>query len=182
MSQAAAILILYGALLVTGVMLWRMFSAAVIHWVTVTAPSTVDHLFAGTNVAQLERSISGAPLPAGTRDWLARASVRVAGSLEHESRRTLAECISASRYARWLLVAPLLAFPLLTGAPVFQRSALRVLPRGHLRWRGEEYLRDVNSALAGYVRAQYRGRADRRRSRPSAAFCSSASPQRYRSA
>jgi hypothetical protein len=40
------------------------------------------------------------------------------------------------------------------GAPSFQRSALRVLPRGHLRWRGEEYLRDVNSALAGYVRAQ----------------------------
>src|SRR6185369_1351197 len=35
-----------------------------------------------------------------------------------------------------------------------QRSALRVLPRGHLQWRIEEYLRDVNSALAGYVRAQ----------------------------
>jgi predicted PurR-regulated permease PerM len=29
-----------------------------------------------------------------------------------------------------------------------------VLPRGHLQWRVEEYLRDVNSALAGYVRAQ----------------------------
>jgi len=43
---------------------------------------------------------------------------------------------------------------LLTGAPGFQRSTLRVLPRGHLQWRAEEYLRDVNSALAGYVRAQ----------------------------
>jgi predicted PurR-regulated permease PerM len=42
----------------------------------------------------------------------------------------------------------------LAGAPIFQRSALRVLPRGHLQWRFEEYLRDVNSALAGYVRAQ----------------------------
>ena len=52
------------------------------------------------------------------------------------------------------MVAPILAFPLLTGAPAFQRSALRVLPRGHLQWRAEEYLRDVNSALAGYVRAQ----------------------------
>src|SRR5258707_390834 len=38
--------------------------------------------------------------------------------------------------------------------PAFQRSTLRVLPRGHLQWRGEEYLRDVNSALAGFVRAQ----------------------------
>ncbi len=29
-----------------------------------------------------------------------------------------------------------------------------MLPRGHLQWRGEEYLHDVNSALAGYIRAQ----------------------------
>ena len=42
----------------------------------------------------------------------------------------------------------------LTAAPGFQRSTLRVLPHGHLQWRAEEYLRDVNSALAGYVRAQ----------------------------
>ena len=34
------------------------------------------------------------------------------------------------------------------------RRSLRVLPRGHMQWRAEEYLRDVNSALAGYVRAQ----------------------------
>ena len=33
--------------------------------------------------------------------------------------------------------AGLVAFPLLTGAPAFQRSALRVLPRGHLQWRAE---------------------------------------------
>ena len=63
----------------------------------------------------------------------------------------------------WLLVAPVVAFLLLTGAPSFQRSALRVLPRGHLQWRGEEYLRDVNSALAGYVRAQTAAGAHRRR-------------------
>jgi predicted PurR-regulated permease PerM len=46
------------------------------------------------------------------------------------------------------------AFLLLTLAPGFRRSTLRVLPHGHLQWRAEEYLRDVNSALAGYVRAQ----------------------------
>ena len=55
---------------------------------------------------------------------------------------------------KWLAVAPILAFLLLTAAPGFQRSTLRVLPHGHLQWRAEEYLRDVNSALAGYVRAQ----------------------------
>jgi predicted PurR-regulated permease PerM len=153
-SQAMAILILYVAIGVAGLVLWRVFSAAVTHWATVTAPATVDHLFGGANVAQIERSIRHTPVPAAMREGMFRASVAIAGSLEHESRRTLAEVIAASRYAWWLLVAPLLAFPLLTGAPAFQRSALRVLPRGHLRWRAEEYLRDVNSALAGYVRAQ----------------------------
>ena len=50
--------------------------------------------------------------------------------------------------------AAVVAFLLLAYAPGFRRSALRALPHGHLRWRGDEYLRDVNSALAGYVRAQ----------------------------
>jgi predicted PurR-regulated permease PerM len=29
-----------------------------------------------------------------------------------------------------------------------------VLPRGHLRWRGHEFLEQVNTVLSGYVRAQ----------------------------
>jgi predicted PurR-regulated permease PerM len=76
------------------------------------------------------------------------------GYIEREVRSTLNELIAAARYARWLAVAPLLAFLLLTAAPGFRRSTLRVLPHGHLQWRAEEYVRDVNSALAGYVRAQ----------------------------
>jgi len=74
--------------------------------------------------------------------------------VEREARSTLNELIAAARYAEWLAVTPVLAFLLLTAAPGFRRSTLRVLPRGHLQWRAEEYLRDVNSALAGYVRAQ----------------------------
>jgi predicted PurR-regulated permease PerM len=83
-----------------------------------------------------------------------RATAWTAASLERNARGTLAELIDGARYAGWLAVAPVVAFLLLTGAPAFQRSALRVLPHGHLQWRFEEYLRDVNSALAGYVRAQ----------------------------
>ena len=125
-----------------------------IHWVNVTAPATVDRLFTGDSRGQLEAMIAGIPFPAGTRRAISRAAIYVVTALERETRSTLADCIAASRYAWWLVVAPILAFPLLTGAPAFQRSALRVLPRGHLQWRAEEYLHDVNSALAGYVRAQ----------------------------
>ena len=68
--------------------------------------------------------------------------------------RTADTLIDAARYATWLAVTPVLAAVLLTVWPSFRRSTLRVLPRGHLAWRGEEYLHDVNSALAGYIRAQ----------------------------
>ena len=83
-----------------------------------------------------------------------RGSARLAAALERSTRATLEELFIAARYAGWLAVAPIVAFLLLTGAPAFQRSALRVLPQPNLQWRFEEYLRDVNSALAGYVRAQ----------------------------
>lgn len=149
-SDAAAIFLIYLVLFVPGALLWRQYEAAARHWIAVTAPATVDRLFAG------ESSLEGAfaPLPSGLRSTLTRTGSSVAAAIEHSTRTTLAELITAARYARWLGVTPIVAFLLLSGAPVFQRSALRVLPHGHLQWRFEEYLRDVNSALAGYVRAQ----------------------------
>ena len=74
--------------------------------------------------------------------------------IEREARSTLHDLIDAAPLAPWLAVAPILAFFLLTLAPGFARSTLRIVPHGHLQWRAEEYARDVNSALAGYVRAQ----------------------------
>lgn len=153
-SDGAAILLLYAVILVPGFLLWRMSAAGVKHWVAVTAPATVDRLFASGTIAPLEAVLARAPLPAAVRGTLMRGSARVAASLERSTRGTLEEIITAARYAGWLAVAPIVAFLLLAYAPAFQRSALRLLPRGHLQWRAEEYLRDVNSALAGYVRAQ----------------------------
>src|SRR5204862_1378509 len=76
------------------------------------------------------------------------------------------EGISASasssliRIAGWLtyipelILIPILAFFLLKDADTFRRSALKMLPRGRLRWRGDELFQDVNSTLAAYIRAQ----------------------------
>lgn len=153
-SDGAAILILYAALLLPGFVLWRSSAPAVKHWTAVTAPQTLDRLFSGDQLGPLRKMIGRAPLPEGTRATLLHATEWVASSLEHRARETLDQTITAARYAAWLAVAPVAAFLLLTAAPIFQRSALRVLPRGHVQWRAEEYLRDVNSALAGYVRAQ----------------------------
>ena len=153
-SDAGAILLLYLVIFVPGAFLWRMTQPAVKHWVAVTAPASVDRLFTGGTIAPLDRVLSHAPLPSAVRSTMMGGSGRLAGALERSTRATLAELITAARYAAWLAVAPVVAFLLLTGTPAFQRSALRTLPHGHLQWRVEEYLRDVNSALAGYVRAQ----------------------------
>jgi predicted PurR-regulated permease PerM len=57
-------------------------------------------------------------------------------------------------HAPWLVLIPILAFFLLKDADSFRRSALKMLPRGRLRWRGDEFFQDVNSTLAAYIRAQ----------------------------
>jgi predicted PurR-regulated permease PerM len=54
----------------------------------------------------------------------------------------------------WLVLIPILAFFLLKDAESFRRSALQMLPRGRLRWRGDEFFQDVNRTLAAYIRAQ----------------------------
>lgn len=54
----------------------------------------------------------------------------------------------------WLVLIPILGFFLLKDADAFRRSALQMLPRGRMRWRGDEFFQDVNSTLAAYIRAQ----------------------------
>ena len=153
-SDGAAILILYTALLLPGLLLWRSSAPTVKHWIAVTAPESVNRMFTGEQFGPLQKILQRAPLPEALRASLMRGTQWAASSLEQAARETLDQVITAARYATWLVVAPVTAFLLLTAAPIFQRSALRVLPRGHMRWRAEVYLCDVNSALAGYVRAQ----------------------------
>jgi len=154
LSNTTALVLLYGNLVLAIVVVWRFSADGITHWVQATAPAAVEDLFSSARAEPIERLISMAPIAPTTR---AGVKVRVDGVLdyiEQKVRNTLQEMIAAAPYALWLAATPIVAFALLSGAPGFQRSALRVLPRGHLQWRGEEYLRDVNSALAGYVRAQ----------------------------
>jgi predicted PurR-regulated permease PerM len=53
-----------------------------------------------------------------------------------------------------LVLIPILSFFFLKDADAFRRSVLAMLPRGRLRWRGDEFFQDVNSTLAAYIRAQ----------------------------
>src|SRR5713226_9305398 len=54
----------------------------------------------------------------------------------------------------WLVLIPILSFFFLKDADSFRRSVLAMLPRGRLRWRGDEFFQDINSTLAAYIRTQ----------------------------
>ena len=152
-SDAVALALIYAGVFLPAAVAWHRFNDRVTYWVQVTAPQAVDQLFSGSDFKAFELALAQVPLGPVARSGVRQVVEHGTRYVEREARRTLHDLIAAAPYAKWLFVAPLLAFVLLTGAPGFQRSALRVLPRGHLQWRGEEYLRDVNSALAGYVRA-----------------------------
>jgi predicted PurR-regulated permease PerM len=155
LSRPAAILLVYVALFACGALAWHFTAPIVERWVRVTAPAVIDRVFTGGNrPAAVDRLYLRAPLPGRVKQVAARATTKFLAYVEGEVRAALDDVVAAARYVRWLAVPPVVAFLLLAYAPGFRRSALRVLPHGHLQWRGEEYLRDVNSALAGYVRAQ----------------------------
>jgi predicted PurR-regulated permease PerM len=54
----------------------------------------------------------------------------------------------------WLILIPILSFFLLKDADAIRRSFLAMLPRGRLRWRGDELFQDISQTLATYIRAQ----------------------------
>jgi predicted PurR-regulated permease PerM len=57
-------------------------------------------------------------------------------------------------YLPWLVLVPILALFLLKDAERFRQSILHFVPRGRLRWRGDDFFEDLNATLAAYVRAQ----------------------------
>jgi len=153
-SRATALLLLYLALFGPATLVWRVASDGIAGWVHVTAPQAVDRLFSGANLGALDAAIRRAPVSPALREALRDRADQAAAYLERETRSTLHDLIDAAPHALWLAAVPVAAFLLLTVAPGFQRSALRLLPHGHVQWRAEQYARDVNSTLAAYVRAQ----------------------------
>ena len=94
-------------------------------------------------------------LPPSQRDWL---KGKVLSALDGVGEYAKGSAVSTGTFvlahAPWLVLIPILAFFLLKDADTFRRSALQMLPRGRLRWRGDELFQDVNSTLAAYIRAQ----------------------------
>jgi predicted PurR-regulated permease PerM len=93
-------------------------------------------------------------LPTAVRDSIGAVSRRLTRGVEREARALEAELVEIRGLVPWLSTVPVVAFVLITRWHRFRRSTARVLPTPHLRWRGDEFLRNFDRMLAAYTRAQ----------------------------
>jgi predicted PurR-regulated permease PerM len=155
LSPASALALVYGAV-GAGLLLVRLSIGerllAQVHRFTDSVPGHVDEALRRTSSL------------ARWQEWFGLSGVStttlggLALSLSDWVRLHVADILLDALDYRWVLpwlgLVPVLSFLLLTNFGMFRRSTLRVLPAGHLRWRGSEFLAQVNSVLAGYTRAQ----------------------------
>lgn len=93
-------------------------------------------------------------LPEAAQTAVANNSPRIIEEAQGYAAELGKQAVGMLIYLPWLILIPILAFFLLKDAEGFRYSALQMLPRGRLRWRGDEFFQDVNSTLAAYIRAQ----------------------------
>ena len=94
-------------------------------------------------------------LPPSAMEAANNAAMRLIETISEYAQAGLSSLVGfIISYIPWLVLIPILAFFLLKDVESFRRSALLMLPKGRLRWRGDEFFQDVNSTLAAYIRAQ----------------------------
>ncbi|MDB4971145.1 MAG: uncharacterized protein JWN44_6834 [Myxococcales bacterium] len=93
-------------------------------------------------------------LPPGVRAALATVGGHALDGLSRHGEQLSSDLLAGMRFLPWLVLIPVIAFFLLKDAETFRRSALLALPTGRVRWRGSDFLTEVNTTLAFFIRAQ----------------------------
>ena len=93
-------------------------------------------------------------MPEGVVDTLNRTALGLIEKAGFLASAAFERMLGLIIFIPWLVLIPILAFFFLKDADSFRRSVLAMLPRGRLRWRGDEFFQDINSTLAAYIRAQ----------------------------
>jgi predicted PurR-regulated permease PerM len=154
-SRSLAVLAIYGAVAIILLPLWSIGGGrirAAADRVTGMVPEHTARFIEQLRASERWTDTAGLPEQIGAA---AREITRgVSRNLQEEVRQLGAELAGIRRLVPWLSLVPVIAFLLLTRWSRFRRSTTRVLPTPHLQWRGDEFLRHVNSLLASYTRAQ----------------------------
>ena len=147
----ALYVLLFGALALA---VWLLFPVVATQFEQLAAEAPAYLARAQTQIQSWQR-YEQTHLPRGMRDALDAAIAQSLKSVSTGIQGGLLPFVGAVlAYLPWLVLVPILAFFLLKDAEVFRRAALRLVPRGRLRWRGRDFFQDVNATLAAYVRAQ----------------------------
>jgi predicted PurR-regulated permease PerM len=93
-------------------------------------------------------------LPPTVREAIDNTVTRAIATSEEYLSAEMTKVIGWIVYLPWFVLIPVFAFFFLKDADGFRHSALLLLPKGRLRWRGDEFFEDVNNTLASYIRAQ----------------------------
>lgn len=93
-------------------------------------------------------------LPPTIREAIDDTVTRAIATSEEYLSAEMTKVIGWIVYLPWFVLIPVFAFFFLKDADGYRHSALLLLPKGRLRWRGDEFFEDVNNTLAAYIRAQ----------------------------
>ncbi|MEO8680413.1 MAG: AI-2E family transporter, partial [Vicinamibacterales bacterium] len=149
-----AVLVIYGLIATVILPVWTFTGhrvGAALERMTVLVPSHTARFV--RQLHESERWNEALGLPIAINQPLGGLTRRVTRNLEAEARKLGGELAHIRRLVPWLSLVPVVAFVLLTRWHRFRRSTTRVLPTPHLRWRGDELLRNLNRLLAAYTRA-----------------------------
>jgi predicted PurR-regulated permease PerM len=154
-SRSLAVLAIYGTVAIVLLPLWSIGGArirAAADRVTGMVPEHTARFI--DQLRATERWTEDVGLPERVGTAAGDITRRVSQNMQDEVREIGADLVGIRRLVPWMALVPGIAFLLLTRWSRFRRSTTRVLPTPHLQWRGNEFLRQVNSLLAAYTRAQ----------------------------
>jgi predicted PurR-regulated permease PerM len=152
LATSVVYLLIIGALALAAALLFPQVDTQIAQFAQ-EAPSYLD--LARSRVLGWTTSYEEYRLPAAVRDAINKSATRtveIAGTYVTEGVGNV--LIQLLGFLPWLMLIPILAFFLLKDSATFRAIALQTLPQGHWRWRGRELLRDINTTLAIYIRAQ----------------------------
>jgi predicted PurR-regulated permease PerM len=154
-SRSFAVLAIYGAVAAVALPLWVLAGyrlGPALERMTELVPQHTARFISELHAT--ERWANSLGLPERLQQGVGNIARRLLHGVEGEARSLGTELAGIRRLVPWLSMVPVVAFLLLTRWTRFRRSTTRVLPTPHLQWRGDEFLRNLNSLLASYTRAQ----------------------------
>jgi len=154
-SRILSVLIIYAVIGLVIAPIWSIWGQKIVSQVPDVARDVPRHVARFVSqIRESEQWHRRFAFESQTRAMLDATTKRVSQRLQDEVAAVGDEVMRARLVVPWLAGVPLIALLLVAQWPDFHRSAARAVPTPHLKWRTDQFLRQVNMVLAAYTRAQ----------------------------